>query len=356
VVVLAAAAAVAAVLIVPSTEARAAAPAGFFGLNYYFKDITTGDVLYLKKSGAKTVRWRMNWSNIEPSPGHFDWSAPDAVVGDLAAQGIRVLPVMWGSPGWVASSAITPPIGTQKQRDAWSGFLRAAIKRYGPGGNYWSGAYRTQHPGKAALPVNTWQIWNEANLKSAMTPTTPATYAKLLTLSHTVIKQTDPKAKVMFAGLLSHPPNGATAWTFLRDVDHQPGARTAFDIMASNAYSPSVSGMLDDLDHIRQTMAANGQGPKPLWITETGWGSDPVNPANGGYTKGMTGQRQVLVQAFNALEQKRSVWRIGKVLWFNFRDPGGGNSNICGYCTSAGLLTNTFQTKPAWSAFLSYTG
>ena len=55
-------------------------------------------------------------------------------------------------------------------------------------------------------------------------------------------------------------------------------------------------------------------------------------------------------------EQKRSVWRIGKVLWFNFRDPGGGNSNICGYCTSAGLLTNAFQRKPAWSAFLNYTG
>ena len=53
--------------------------------------------------------------------------------------------------------------------------------------------------------------------------------------------------------------------------------------------------MLDDLDHIRQTMAANGQGPKPLWITEVGWGSDPVSAANGGYTKGMTGQRKILV-------------------------------------------------------------
>jgi hypothetical protein len=353
---LAAAAIVAALLIVPSTEARAATPAGFFGLNYAFKDITNGDILMLKKSGATTVRWTMNWSNIEPSSGSWKWSAADKVVGSLAAQGIRVVPVMWGSPSWVASSAITAPVATQKQRDAWSGFLRAAIKRYGPGGNYWSGAYRTQHPGKAALPINTWQIWNEANLKSAMTPTTPATYAKLLTLSHTVIHQTDPKAKVMFAGLLSHPPNGVTAWTFLRYVDQQPGARTAFDIMASNAYSPTVTGMLDDLDHIRQTMAANGQGPKPLWISEVGWGSDPVSAATGGYTKGMTGQKKILVQAFNALEQKRSLWRIGKVLWFNFRDPGGGNSNICGYCTSAGLLTNPFQPKPAWSAFLSYTG
>jgi hypothetical protein len=350
VVALAAAAVAAAILLVPSAEARAATPAGFFGLNYYFKDITSGDVLYLKKSGAKTVRWTMNWSNIEPSSGSFHWSAADAVVGDLAAQGIRVLPVMLGSPGWVASSAITPPIGTQKQQDAWQGFLQTAVKRYGRGGTYWTGAYRTQHPGKTPLPINIWEVWNEPNLKTAMNPPTPSTYAKLLNLSQSAIKQADPTARVMFAGLLSHQPNGAAAWTFLRDVYQQPGARNAFDIMALNAYSSTVSGMLDDLDHIRQTMAAVGQGSKPLWVSEVGWGSDPVN------AEGMQGQRKILIQAFNALEQKRETWRIGKVLWWNFRDPAGSKSNLCPFCTSAGLLTNAFQTKPAWSAFLNFTG
>jgi len=76
---LAIAAAAAAILIVPSTEARAATPAGFFGLNYEFKDITNGDILMLKKSGATTVRWTMNWSNIEPSSGSWKWSAADKV-------------------------------------------------------------------------------------------------------------------------------------------------------------------------------------------------------------------------------------------------------------------------------------
>ena len=59
----------------------------------------------------------------------------------------------------------------------------------------------------------------------------------------------------------------------------------------------------------------------------------------------MTGQRKILIQAFNALVQKRSVWRIGKVLWLNFRDPAGAKSNICAFCTSAGLLTNAFQRQ-----------
>ena len=183
-----------------------------------------------------------------------------------------------------------------------------------------------------------------------MNPPTPSTYAKLLNLSHTVIKQADPKAKVMFSALLSHQPNGSAAWTFLRDVYQQPGARNAFDIMALNAYSSTVSGMLNDLDHIRQTMAANGQDSKPLWISEVGWGSDPTTG------EGLQGQRKILIQAFNALLQKRLVWRIGKVLWWNFRDPAGYKSNLCAFCISAGLLTNDFKTKPAWSAFLGFTG
>ena len=182
-----------------------------------------------------------------------------------------------------------------------------------------------------------------------MDPPTPDAYARLLTLSHTAIKQADPYAKVMFAGVLNAPPNGLTASDFLRQVFQQPGAGNAFDIMASHPYAHTVSDMLDALDRIRQTMAAAGQGSKPLWITEIGWGSDPD-------AMGMEGQRDILIQAFNALLQKRYVWRIGKVLWFNFRDPAGSNKNVCDFCTSGGLLTNAFQTKPSWSAFRSFTG
>jgi polysaccharide biosynthesis protein PslG len=342
------------VLMLPSAGAQATTPPGFFGLNYSFKDITSKDVFYLKASGAKTVRWTMLWPAIEPLSGKFNWSVPDRVVGDLAAQGIRVVPVVWGSPRWVASSTISAPVGTAQARNAWQSFLRTVVHRYGPGGAYWTGAYRSQHPGKTSVPINTWEVWNEPNLPSAMKPTTPSVYAQLLALAHTAIRQADPNAQVMFAGLLSHPPNGLTAWNFLSGV-YGAGGQNKFEIMASNAYAPSVSAMLDDLGKLRQTMAGHGDGRTPLWISEVGWGSAPVDPKNGGQTKGMTGQKQILVQAFNALEQKRSLWHIGKVLWFNFRDPSGGNSNICAYCTSAGLLFNDFRAKPAWSSFLNYT-
>src|SRR5689334_11077782 len=116
---LAVAAIAAAILIVPAAQARAATPPGFFGLNFAFRDINGGDVLFLKKSGATTVRWTLNWSNVQPKAGTWNWSRADAVIGDLAAQGIRVLPAVWGTPRWVASSAITAPVATTAQRNAW---------------------------------------------------------------------------------------------------------------------------------------------------------------------------------------------------------------------------------------------
>ena len=149
--VLAAVAAVAALLAAPVAQAKGGGK-NLFGLNYSFKEISGKDASMLKKSGAKTVRWIMFWPRIETSSGHFDWSVPDKFVGDLAAKGIKVLPIMWGSPRWVEHQAITPPLNTQAARDAWQGFLKAAVKRYGPGGKFWRKSFKKGHHKKKPLP------------------------------------------------------------------------------------------------------------------------------------------------------------------------------------------------------------
>ena len=102
-------------------------------------------------------------------------------------------------------------------------------------------------------------------------------------------------------------------------------------------------------------MQQNGDGHKALWITEVGWGSLPKGATAYGQTKGMKGQARILKQAFHQLKKKRHSWHIKKVLWFNFRDPGGGSVKTCSFCSSAGLLKNDGTPKPAWSAFRSFT-
>jgi len=327
---------------------------GFFGLNYSFKEISSKDASMLKKSGAKTVRWIMFWPRIESSSGHFDWSVPDKFVGSLAAKGIRVLPIMWGSPRWVEPQAITPPLNTQAARDAWQQYLKKAVKRYGPGGKFWR-KFKQDHHKRKPVPITTWDIWNEPNLKGAMNPPSPVLYSQLLGLAHSAIKKVDKNADVMFGGLLGHSPSGATAWNFLDQVYQQPGAKKHFDVAAIHAYAGSTSDVMDQVHQMRDVMKRNGDQKTPLWIAEMGWGSLPKNPANGGQTQGLQGQKKILKSSFTKLKKKRKALNIGKVLWFNFRDPAGGNTQFCAYCTSAGLLRNDYSPKPAWDAFRKFT-
>lgn len=330
----------------------ASAKGGLFGLNYTFTELHSKDAGKLAKSGASTVRWTFRWPPIERTQGNFDWSGPDKIIGTLASRGIQVVPTLMESPRWVANSAITPPVGSQHARNAWKDFLRAAVKRYGPGGSYWTVQYRVDHPGKAARPVRTWQIWNEPNLKSHFAPRpSPRRYAKLLKISDSAIHQQDRGAKVMFAGMPGYS-NDINAWSFLKRTYRSRGAGKAFDIAALHPYARNVSQMLGEVKRFRKVMAQHSDRRKPLWITEVGWGSR--HPTRFGLTKGKRGQKRILKQSFRALKHKRQRWRIDRVLWFNYRDPQGGTKG-CSFCNSAGLLKNNFRPKPSWRAFRSFT-
>jgi len=333
--------------------AQAQGGSKLFGLDYSFHDIGANDPGKLKQSGAKTVRWMFVWPRIETKEGVFNWSSADKLVGDLAAKGIRVAPTLWGSPKWVASSAVTPPIGSPQARAAWTDFLTAAVDRYGPGGSYWSGEYQTDHPGRAPAPIGTWQIWNEPNLRSAMSPADPGDYAKLLELSDGAIKDADSQAKVMFAGMPGYAGT-LNAWDFLDRVYQTPGAAQAFDIAALHPYARNVPQMLGEVNRVRATMQQHGDAHKPLWITEVGWGSLPKDATPYGETKGKRGQARILEQAFHQLKKRRHSWHIKRIIWFNFRDPGGGSVKTCSFCSSAGLLNHDGTPKPAWSAFRSF--
>ena len=101
----------------------------------------------------------------------IDWGERDHFIGRLASHGIRSVPFVWGSPQWVGSGVLAqPPISSDADKQAWRDFLKAAVARYGPGGSYWTTDYPEQFPGAAPLPIQSWQIWNEPNLKKFFSP------------------------------------------------------------------------------------------------------------------------------------------------------------------------------------------
>ena len=159
------------------------------------------------------------WSQSEPAPGVFDWRATDAFLISTSRDGFERLPVIWGSPAWLARTgsdhrcrftadrcaALQMPVHSPAQRRAWSRFLRALVGRYGPAGTFWE-----LHPELPRDPIRTWQIWNEEN-DHRFAEASVRDYAALLRGSAPAIRSVDPDARIILGGLYATPRVRAVA-------------------------------------------------------------------------------------------------------------------------------------------------
>ena len=330
------------------------------------------DIAKMGRGEVGSFRFGLDWPSIQqsrgqcrPVQGSCDWSATDQLVGGLASKGIPALPVAFGTPRWLSHNAVRPPLGTKAQRNAWRGFLKAAVKRYGPNGTYWTdgedpilhtplpGPYHMQFGLDAPVtPIDAWQIWNEPNGKPFWAPRPSARrYAKLLRISRSALDSADPNAQLVLAGLVGY--GQIRAWTFLGQL-YRAHAKRSFDAAALHPYARNLGQLRDEVALYRRVMKKHGDRRTPLWITELGWGS---RRGGGPYNKGKGGQKRILSHSFKMLIH-HGAWRINHLFWFDWRDPGSQSAGPpgCTWCSSAGLLRHNRDSKPAYRAFTHFTG
>jgi hypothetical protein len=296
------------------------------------------------------------WEDIQPvNRYHFDWSKTDEVMTAAALNGIPVLPYVMGAPKWLRDSSSTtdyPPLD-RGGSDAWSALLARLVDRYGPQGNFWS-LFSLLHPEVPADPITEWQISNEPNDSSYSRPvaTSPDRYAKLLMLSNDVIAAHDATALVISAGLFGTPGDGMTAHRFLNRLYRVPGVAGSFDALALHPYAPRVAGVAYQIEDARRIMARHGDAAKPIWITELGWPT--LKEVGHGFSTTEAGQKRLLERSFNRIIAERSTWLVNRIVWYTWRD----NSLFasCNLCRSSGLFRKDLTAKPAWGAFVGFTG
>jgi hypothetical protein len=346
--------------LLPAAAADARVPRGFFGLTYgFYPDVPDADLNRMANGGVREVRWSLSWPRIEPQEGNFRWAqVSDPVIGALASRGIRTLPTVVASPGWAVggASGATPPL-SPGARAAWANFLREAVKRYGPGGTYWSGAccplsggYPDQYPqGARPKPIRTWQIWNEVNLPGAFDPPKPKKYARLLRVSDKAINSVHPRAKIALSGVPGFVDY--KGWNYLDDLYRIRGIKRRFDLVAFHPYAPTVRKVGVQLEKVRRVMKRHHDKKTRLWVSEMGWGSAR---RDGNLNAGRKGQAKRLSQSFRLLRSERKHWRIKRVSWFTWRDPQfyGGQ---CRWCPFSGLIGKAGDPKPSWRAFKRFT-
>ena len=318
------------------------------------------DLRLMRRTGVGSLRFLIYWSQSEPAPGVFDWAATDGFLTSTSRYGFERLPVIWGSPAWLARrpgdnrcqftpdrcSALQMPVHSRAQRRAWSTFLRALVGRYGPSGTFWE-----LHPELPRDPIRTWQIWNEEN-DHRFAEASVRGYAALLRGTAPAVRSVDPDARIVLGGLYATPrvKPSLDATTFLSRLYRQRGIRRLFDGVGLHPYAEDPGLMAADIRALRAVMRSHGDGRKGLFITEFGWGSQTRAAGGDKFERGPTVQARYVKRAWEILLANRRRWNLRAAFWFTWRDIPAA-STPCDFCDSAGLLGLDGEPKVALRRF-----
>jgi hypothetical protein len=337
---------------VPSSAQSA--PRSFFGL-VPTGDLQADDYQLIQQAKVGAAKMPIVWDSIESREDQLDWALMDERIGGAAKRGIVVLPVLFGTPSWLANDPEIPPVGSDRQKDEWAEFVGQAVERYGQGGTYWTDEYPDQFPGAQPKPISTWQIWNEQNGPKHFLPRPNVKkYATLLGIANRALEAEDPGGQILTGGLVSKPTGtgGIVAWKYVKKLTKKKSARNSFDHVALHPYARDDREIVSHVKKMRKALKKGHKKNAQLWLTEVGWSSAP-NGASPKLSTTPQGQAKRLTKTYRSMLKKRGPWKIGGVYWYTWRDFGAG---VCDWCPDAGLVKRNLEPKPAFDAYRQIAG
>jgi hypothetical protein len=300
----------------------------------------------LAAQGVTVVRTFLTMPDVEPSRGVFNqgWlSDYDRFVTNVRAIGATPVIDVALAPEWASGSADehalpTDPRAFSDFAKTYAGFMAMLAQRY-------------------AGRVGGWEIWNEEDSSAWWTGGgDPARYATLLKAVYPAVKAADPAARVVVGGLTGNDYN------FLSGLyAHGAGdsfdavgvhTDTACDIISPYRFLRDANGKINQYSFlgyrsVHDVMAANGQGSKPIWMTELGWSTFPGVCPSGMWAGQKAGgvseadQATFLQQALHCLTLDSSMVTVASVYDLADRPI---DSGIQRYY---GLLHDDGSAKPA---------
>jgi hypothetical protein len=297
----------------PAAGAARKAPPRFMGMNWdsaiaaSSPELQAAQFPRMGSAGVETVRRTFLWAQAQPAEGDpIDLSASDSYVALAAARGIEVLPIVILAPDWARLSPA--PVAPPRDPTLIQPYIRALVRRYGESGSFWA-----EHPELPRVPIRYWQFWNEPHLPYQWTLPKdrenqwPQTYVSQLKVFYRTVKETDPRAKVVLAGLANE------SWKFLGQL-YRHGAHGSFDVATIHPYTTKPSGVVRLVGRFRAVMKAHRDARKPIWITELGL------PASRGHARSKSplqttprGMARFLTGSYEALRT-----RVARVYWYTW--------------------------------------
>jgi hypothetical protein len=335
-------------LVAPASAGHARVPAGFVGMTS--EDVMAGSPAYRaqtlatqRASGVELIRQKFDWAIIESRPRRYDLGWYDGFVLAAASHGIRVLPVLFNAPSFYArrrGNAFCPPRRTARM----ARFARALVRRYGPRGSLWR-----QNPRVRKLPIRSWQIWNEPNLRVYWCGRPRArAYARMLRIVGKSIRRVHRRAEIVTAGLPASELTGTVPLPrYIRQL-YRAGAKRWFTTLAINSYARNRRDLGRLLRGTRRLM--NGWGDHArIWVTELGWGDRGPRHR---FVVGSRGQARRIRTSYAYVRRSLGRLRLRGVVYYSWRDaPPYPPSYKDMWGLHTGLLRLDGSPKPAYRAF-----
>jgi hypothetical protein len=301
-------------------EAVRTMPRDFVGLvsEDVFAERTPYRIAQLKRQvaiGSHLLRQNFDWAAIERAPDRYFWRKYDNYVLTCARFKVQILAILFNTPGWrSAAPARNPRHGTYppKKVEEFADFARRVVERYGPDGYLWK-----QNPRITPVPIKSWQIWNEPNLDVYWASgASPAGYVKLLRAASDAIREVDPTAEIVTAGLPQSRLPGVPLLKYLASIYNNHG-QGLFNTVALNPYARNVTELAKRIRAVRRVMNRYGDVGTRIWITEIGWSDHgPKSPFRVGPAK----QAELITRSFGVLKQKWYGWGIRGVIYAYWKD------------------------------------
>jgi hypothetical protein len=224
----------------------------------------------VKAAGIGPLRaGNLAWDKAEPQPGQFDeayLATWQAALADLSARGLQSSVTLFGTPAWAQAvpGSTCGPIKPDNY-DEFAAFAARMVKRFSV----------------APYNIKRWEIWNEPDAPVAVNdmpfgcwgrPGTPdyggRAFGDMLKVVSPAIKAADPKATVIFGGLLMGcgvdggdcQSLDQAAPKFLGGAI-AAGAGGSFDVLAYHSYrtwTREPAGARHDIDLSEPDWAASG--------------------------------------------------------------------------------------------------
>lgn len=316
------------------------------------------------------IRQQSRWSAYEPARGQFQnayVAKVDSLVNDAAAHGVRIMFSVVNSPDWAGDGGGLPRDGADFGR-----LMSFVANRY---------------KGR----VQAYEVWNEQNYAYETDGLVDVgSYIPVLKAGYEAIKAVDPNTLVVFGGLTPtgirdrpdvelddveylkqiYGINDGEVKNYYDVLGAHPGATCnppdtswpdnpattpcGTDEDGSRSFTSDNSFYFKRILNLRDVMERNGEGDKPMWLTEFGWNTSPAPTDGDDFARYVTEDQQAgyIMQAFDI--GRSYDWMGVMFVWnLNFQvTTTGPNDKKWGY----GVLRRDWSPRPAFEALKSLDG